>query len=100
MAVIDRLEFRIRVEYDEDPSYSHYVCADGDYVLYTDHLAALAAATEREKALVEALEAMVIMSDAGEQPRKFDEALSWRDNDLKARRLADAALALVKEERG
>lgn len=44
-------------------------------------------------ALREALQAMVCMSDKGSQPRKFDEALSWRENDLKARALADAALA-------
>ena len=47
--------------------------------------------------LVEALEAVICMSDAGPTPRKFDEALSWRATDLKARSMADAALAAAKE---
>ena len=43
-----------------------------------------------------ALEALLLVSDRGPQPRKFDEALTWRENDTKARELADAALTLIK----
>lgn len=39
---IKRLEFHVRVEYDEDPTYSHYEHPEGEYVLYADHLAAIA----------------------------------------------------------
>lgn len=44
----------------------------------------------------EALEALTTMMDRGPQPKKFDEAMSWRDNDIHARKLADAALAALK----
>lgn len=47
--------------------------------------------------LVEALEAMVVVMDRGGQPRKLDEALTWRQNDEKARAMAAAALAKAKE---
>lgn len=46
-------------------------------------------------ALYEALKAVVIMASKG-QPRKLDEALTWRENDEKARAMADAALALAE----
>lgn len=46
-------------------------------------------------ALYEALKAMLVMMDRGGQPRKLDEALTWRQNDEKARAMATAALALV-----
>ena len=45
--------------------------------------------------LVRALRAMVCMSDRGPQPKKLDAALTWRENDDKARAMADAALAKV-----
>jgi hypothetical protein len=54
--------------------------------------------TARADKLAEALDAMIIMSDAGPCPKKFDEALSWRENDIKARRLADDALAAHHKE--
>ena len=48
--------------------------------------------------LYAALEALLIMSDSGPQPRKFDEALSWRANDERARAMAIAALARARGE--
>ena len=49
-----------------------------------------------------ALRAMLVMSDRGPQPNKFDAALSWRDNDIFAHKLANTALdhidALLKSE--
>lgn len=42
--------------------------------------------------LLEALVALLTMSDRGPQPRKLDEALSWRDNDDRARALTLAAI--------
>ena len=54
---------------------------------------ALIASARREAKMREALHAMLIMSDRGPQPSKFDEALSWRENDIRARELAHQALA-------
>lgn len=48
--------------------------------------------------LLEALVAMRTMMDAGAQPRKLDEALSWRENDNLARRLCDEAIAKATGE--
>lgn len=48
-------------------------------------------------ALREALDAMVIMADAGPKPRKLDEGMTWRANDEKARSMADAALAKAEQ---
>lgn len=46
----------------------------------------------RVKELDEALKAMVIIMDRGQQPQKLDEALSWRECDEKARAMADKIL--------
>lgn len=48
--------------------------------------------------LYAALEALLLMSDRGPQPRKFDEALSWRENDERAKAMAIAALAKARGE--
>ena len=48
--------------------------------------------------LVEALKAMVVIMDRGSQPRKLDEALSWRECDDKGRAMADNVLAKLKGE--
>lgn len=42
--------------------------------------------------LLEALQALLIMMDRGEQPRKFDEAITWRENDVLARSKAESAI--------
>ncbi len=42
--------------------------------------------------LLEACKALLVMMDRGASPRKFNEALSWRENDLKARGMALAAI--------
>ena len=47
--------------------------------------------------LLEALEAMLVMMDAGPKPKKLDDALTWRQNDEKARGMAAAA---IKKARG
>ena len=63
------------------------------------HAAMVAAQDDRARVsayaeqLREALQAMVTMSDRGPKPQKLDEALTWRQNDERARALADAALA-------
>ena len=56
----------------------------------------LSALREVNADLLAALEAMLIMSDAGGQPRKLDEALTWRENDEKARAMATAAIRKAK----
>lgn len=43
--------------------------------------------------LAAALEAVLVMWDRGPCPKKLDEALSWRENDERARAMASAALA-------
>ena len=43
--------------------------------------------------LLEALKAMVVMSDRGSKPRKLEAALSWIENDRIARTMADTAIA-------
>lgn len=43
--------------------------------------------------LLAALIAMRTMMDCGAQPRKLDEAITWRENDELARRLCDEAIA-------
>lgn len=43
--------------------------------------------------LLEALKALLTMMDRGTCPRKFDEALSWRENDEVARSKALTAIA-------
>ena len=51
---------------------------------------------ERDAALarcVEAIKALLIMNDCGPSPRKLDDALTWRQNDEKARSLAIAAIS-------
>ena len=55
---------------------------------------------EEIRELVRALQAMVIMSDRGERPRKLDEALTWLQNDELARQLVDKALAKHSKESG
>ncbi len=65
------------------------------------HYRAEASQERNERALVlaelqdavDALRAMKTMQDRGPCPKKFDEALSWRENDELARQLADAAIA-------
>ena len=42
--------------------------------------------------LLKACKALLAMMNRGANPRKFDEALSWRENDLKARGMALAAI--------
>ena len=42
--------------------------------------------------LLEACKALLVMMNRGASPRKFNEALSWRENDLKARGMALAAI--------
>lgn len=49
--------------------------------------------------LAEALEAVQTMRDTV-QPRKLDEALTWRENDERAQELARAALARYRAEGG
>jgi hypothetical protein len=53
---------------------------------------------EKVKKLAEALRAVLVMWDCGECPRKLDDALTWIDNDRKAKKMADAALAEVDAE--
>ncbi|KKM71140.1 hypothetical protein LCGC14_1433640 [marine sediment metagenome] len=75
-------------------------------------LTAIAISAEREinrthverdalKAKVEqlrkALSALLVVMDDGLQPRKLDAALTWRQNDEKARDMARAALAAMEE---
>ena len=43
--------------------------------------------------LLEALKALLTVMDDGPCPRKLEEALTWRDNDEKARAMAVAAIA-------
>jgi hypothetical protein len=43
---------------------------------------------------------MVVIMDRGPQPRKLDEALSWLACDIKARNMAEAALAVLGEDVG
>ncbi len=43
--------------------------------------------------LLEALKAMIVMMDRGGQPKKLDDALTWRQNDELARQMADDAVA-------
>lgn len=54
---------------------------------------ALKESRERIRTLEEALRAVLVMWDRGPCPRKLDEALSWRENDERARAMADAALS-------
>lgn len=53
---------------------------------------ATTAERERDEALA-ALRAMLTVMDSGSKPRKLDEALTWRENDEKARAMAVAALS-------
>jgi hypothetical protein len=48
--------------------------------------------------LLEACKALLVMMDRGDQPRKFDEMLSWRQNDEKAQSMARAAIKKAKGE--
>lgn len=48
--------------------------------------------------LLEACKALLTVMDSGGQPRKLDEALTWRQNDEKARRLAIEAIAAAEED--
>lgn len=50
--------------------------------------------------LAAALRAMIVMSYCGPKPTKLDAALTWRQNDEKARALADAALAKYEAAKG
>lgn len=45
----------------------------------------------------DALNAALVMQDSGPKPKKLDEALSWRENDDKARSMIDEALSLIGE---
>lgn len=49
-------------------------------------------------ALLEALRATLFMMDAGPQPQKLEDALTWQENNERARELAIAAIKLVREE--
>ena len=71
------------------------VSADGDrsVVISPNEARALLAHLDAAADLLEALKAMRTMMDRGPQPRKFDEALTWRQNDERAREMADAAIA-------
>lgn len=48
--------------------------------------------------MFEALKALLVVMDSGAQPRKLDEALTWRQNDEKARAMAIAALSKASVE--
>ena len=47
--------------------------------------------------LIAALKAMRTVMDKGPQPRKLDEALTWRECDIKARAMCDAAIAKAEK---
>ncbi len=49
--------------------------------------------------LYAALEAVLIMWDRGECPKKLHEALGWHDNDIVARKMATDALAKARGEK-
>ncbi len=49
--------------------------------------------------LVEACRGLLTMMNRGPQPRKLDEALTWRENDELARINAKAALAPFEEKK-
>lgn len=86
-----------------------YYVASGPFILADNIHGTLAKkgetnATERKAtaqlfasapAMYEALRAMVIVMDRGPQPRKLEEALTWRQCDETARAMADAAIALA-----
>lgn len=48
--------------------------------------------------LYEALNAVLVMWDRGPCPKKLDQALSWRENDERAREMARAAIAKARGE--
>ena len=50
--------------------------------------------------LREAGRALLVVMDSGIEPRKLDEALTWRENDEKARRMMEQALAPQAERSG
>ena len=67
------------------------------YITYADHLADREALLAVLRRAVEAMEAVLVMWKSPE-PRKFDENLSWRNNDLKAEKMATAAIAACREK--
>ena len=61
--------------------------------LYADWTADRAAAVDLVRELRGAVEALLIMMDRGPKQRKLDDALSWKENDEKARAVGRVALA-------
>lgn len=58
-----------------------------------DDVEQIVLACNAHKDLLTACEAMLVVTDKGEKPRKLDEALTWRQNDELARRMAKDAIA-------
>ena len=74
---------------------------DGDPLTRPSIIAAFASAIDAHTAelreqvavLVAACNGLLVMMDCGSEPRKLDEALTWRQNDEQARADALAAIA-------
>ena len=63
---------------------------------YSDHCRAPSTPLAAAPQLLEACKALLTVLDVGGQPRKLEEALTWRQNDEKARRLAIEAIAAAE----
>ena len=71
---------------------------DSTISMLTEDVQGLVEAADCHDGLVAALKAMLVMTDRGDMPRKFDEALTWRENDEKARAMAEAAIAKAESQ--
>jgi hypothetical protein len=60
-------------------------------------IAELSACKERVRELLGACQALLVVMDKGDKPRKLDDALTWRENDERAHKLATVAIAKAEQ---